>query len=200
MTCECGKYEKCCRVIHSNARGKLWVKDKDHFGCGKVQEQILELNKLLTGNKMSEFKDYRRKQIAELTEITKDEISFYKKYGVLEAIEEENESISTNVSISDADKANGSPKLGDMIARNPKNHEDQWLVAKEYFKANFEPINGKSESTIVNEAFEKKKTDRIDNIVRLNKLKEMIYINKWHGNKLKHDVAFQLINEIRETL
>ena len=47
MSCECGKYEKCCRVIHSNTRGKLWVEDKDHFGCGKVQEQILELNELI---------------------------------------------------------------------------------------------------------------------------------------------------------
>lgn len=35
---------------------------------------------------------------------------------------------------------NGSPKIGDMIARNPKNHEDQWLVAEQYFNDNFEPI------------------------------------------------------------
>jgi hypothetical protein len=44
------------------------------------------------------------------------------------------------VSISDVDKANGSPKIGDMIARNPKNHNDQWLVAEKYFKDNFEDI------------------------------------------------------------
>lgn len=25
-----------------------------------------------------------------------------------------------------------------MIARNPKNHEDQWYVAKKYFEDNFE--------------------------------------------------------------
>lgn len=42
------------------------------------------------------------------------------------------------VSISDADKLNGSPKDGDMIARNPKNHNDKWLVAKKYFEDNFE--------------------------------------------------------------
>lgn len=35
----------------------------------------------------------------------------------------------TRVSVSAADKENGSPKPGDMIARNPKNHADQWLVA-----------------------------------------------------------------------
>jgi len=27
-----------------------------------------------------------------------------------------------------------------MIARNPKNHLDQWLVAEQYFNDNFEPI------------------------------------------------------------
>lgn len=44
----------------------------------------------------------------------------------------------TGVSISDADKQNGSPRVGDMIARNPSNHADQWLVAEEYFKNNLE--------------------------------------------------------------
>jgi len=27
-----------------------------------------------------------------------------------------------------------------MIARNPDNYDDQWLVSKEYFEANFELI------------------------------------------------------------
>jgi len=44
------------------------------------------------------------------------------------------------VSVSDTDKANGSPKIGDMTARNPKNHNDMWLVAEQYFKDNFEEI------------------------------------------------------------
>lgn len=44
-----------------------------------------------------------------------------------------------DVSISKSDSEVGSPKLGDMIARNPKNHADQWLVAKQYFEDNFEP-------------------------------------------------------------
>ena len=43
------------------------------------------------------------------------------------------------VSISAPDVEAGSPKLGDMIARNPKNHDDQWLVAAAYFADNFEP-------------------------------------------------------------
>lgn len=54
------------------------------------------------------------------------------------------ETLSVAVSISQADKDAGSPKVGDMIARNPKNHDDQWLVAKAYFNDNLEhvgPIN-----------------------------------------------------------
>ncbi len=31
------------------------------------------------------------------------------------------------------------PEEGGMIARNPKNHDDQWYVAKAYFEDNLEP-------------------------------------------------------------
>lgn len=72
---------------------------------------------------MSEFRQYRRSQIAEL-----------RPYKFLEF-----EVLSDRVSISAADKKNGSPKMGDMIARNPKFHDDQWLVAARYFEDNFEP-------------------------------------------------------------
>lgn len=44
------------------------------------------------------------------------------------------------ISISLPDHQAGSPKLGDMIARNPKNHTDQWLVAEQYFNDNFEEV------------------------------------------------------------
>ena len=44
------------------------------------------------------------------------------------------------VSISKADKDNGSPKEGDMVAINPKNPNDRWLVAEQYFKDNYELI------------------------------------------------------------
>ena len=46
----------------------------------------------------------------------------------------------TRVSVSASDKEDGSPKDGDMIARNPKNHEDQWLIAADYFSDNFEAV------------------------------------------------------------
>ena len=42
------------------------------------------------------------------------------------------------VSVSDADKANGSPKDGDMIAVNPSAASDRWLVAADFFTANYE--------------------------------------------------------------
>jgi hypothetical protein len=57
----------------------------------------------------------------------------------------------TNVSVSEADKLNGSPKQGDMIARNPKNHEDRWLVAEKYFNDNLELAEEvKTEKTLTN--------------------------------------------------
>lgn len=39
------------------------------------------------------------------------------------------------VSVSETDN----PEEGGMIARNPKDHADQWFVAKQYFLDNFEP-------------------------------------------------------------
>jgi len=81
---------------------------------------------------MTEFKDYMRKQIAQLRP--------YK----------EGERLSDGVSISQADKEAGSPKVGDMIARNPKNHADQWLIAEQYFRDNFEYISEiKSEPDVI---------------------------------------------------
>lgn len=65
------------------------------------------------------FKQYRRRQIAEL-----------RPYVLGEPMD--------GISISQPDQESGSPKLGDMIARNPKNHVDKWLVAAQYFADNFE--------------------------------------------------------------
>jgi len=72
---------------------------------------------------MTNFIQYRRKQIAEL-----------RPYVQGESME--------GVSISAPDKEAGSPKEGDMIARNPKNNADKWLVAAQYFADNFEPVSG----------------------------------------------------------
>ena len=68
------------------------------------------------------FKQYKRKGLSEMIE--------YKNYtGDI-----------TLVSISKEDINNGSPKEGDMIARNPKNHNDFWLVAEKYFNDNLELV------------------------------------------------------------
>ncbi len=70
---------------------------------------------------MSDFKQYRRSQIAEL-----------RPYTIGDDM--------VGISISQEDAKAGSPKPGDMIARNPKNHADQWLVAAQYFADNCEPV------------------------------------------------------------
>jgi hypothetical protein len=70
---------------------------------------------------MSEFAKYRRKQIAELRAYEPGELM-------------------AGISVSAEDTKAGSPKPGDMIARNPKNHDDRWLVAAQYFADNFEPV------------------------------------------------------------
>ena len=71
----------------------------------------------------NKFRKYRRTNVAEMRPYV------------------EGEQLDGRVSISEADRENGSPNPGDMIARNPANHADQWLVAADYFAANFEPYD-----------------------------------------------------------
>lgn len=68
-----------------------------------------------------QYKQYRRSQIAEMA----DWVPGFDM---------------TDVSVSKADQDAGSPKAGDKIARNPANHADRWLVAADYFAANFEKL------------------------------------------------------------
>jgi hypothetical protein len=56
----------------------------------------------------------------------------------------------SRVSVSAPDNEAGSPKPGDMIERNPKNHDDQWLVAAQYFADNFEPVRERSSMEVLN--------------------------------------------------
>lgn len=69
---------------------------------------------------MAEYKQYKRKGLSEMT-------PWVEGFDM------------TGVSVSEADKENGSPLPGDMIARNPNDHDDKWLVAKAYFEENLEP-------------------------------------------------------------
>lgn len=67
------------------------------------------------------FERYRRTQIAEMAPWD-------------ESVDME------GISLTNEDKKNGSPKRGDMIARNPANHADKWLVSAAYFADNFQPL------------------------------------------------------------
>lgn len=78
---------------------------------------------------MDSFKKYRRKDFAELREVTHIDIQ---DYAIIP------QTFLSMISVSKEDLKAGSPKLGDMIARNPKNHNDMWLVAEKYFEDNFE--------------------------------------------------------------
>jgi hypothetical protein len=115
---------------------------------------------------MSEFKNYKRSQIAEVRAVTKEDIHEFALVKVLYA------SMGNPVSISDEDLKNGSPKLGDMIARNSNNKNDQWLIPKGYFEKNFENLNGSyldRESTHVyggiNDCFSVADIDRIQSTI-----------------------------------
>ena len=73
------------------------------------------------------WQKYRKSQYTEMRPVTEREELQGRHF-----IERE------DISISPADTKNGSPKVGDMIARNPNNHGDKWLVSEEYFTNNYE--------------------------------------------------------------
>lgn len=41
------------------------------------------------------------------------------------------------VSVGSDDAANGSPKQGDMIAHDPTNPSDRWLISSAFFASNY---------------------------------------------------------------
>jgi len=65
---------------------------------------------------MTEFKQYKRKGLSEMRHYVSGEDT-------------------TNISIADVDDPE--TDMG-MVARNPKNHNDQWYVARKYFEDNLE--------------------------------------------------------------
>jgi len=52
-----------------------------------------------------------------------------------------------NVRLSTRDANNGSPKLGDMIARRPDDPNDQWLISKKFFDLNYTRVSAFEETT-----------------------------------------------------
>lgn len=55
VMCSCGKYEKCIRKVKVKDGGyfgvsTLYVDNKDHFKCGKVQKQVLDMKEWWDNN------------------------------------------------------------------------------------------------------------------------------------------------------
>jgi hypothetical protein len=109
---------------------------------------------------MSEFKRYQRKGLSEMRPFVSEEVIDIRE-----------------ISISPEDLKNGSPQAGDMIARNPKNHNDQWLVAKKYFDDNLELYSedAKKEGNVIESKFLPhqqrvidERTELIDKITKLH--------------------------------
>ena len=65
-------------------------------------------------------------------------MAYYRKKQLQELIDWTPDLPMDLVSISEADKSNGSPKEGDKIAFNPKDQTDMWLVAKQFSDDNYE--------------------------------------------------------------
>lgn len=68
-------------------------------------------------------------------------MQFFRKKELQPMIPWEQNMPMTLVSVSDADKSSGSPKEGDMIAFNPKDPTDMWLVAKDYIAENYDFVH-----------------------------------------------------------
>ena len=77
-------------------------------------------------------------------------MAYYRKKQLQELVDWKPDFPMGLVSISEADKNNGSPKKGDKIAFNPKDPTDMWLVAKQFFEDNYEPVEEKRWREFVN--------------------------------------------------
>ena len=63
----------------------------------------------------------------------------YSKKGITEMIPWTPSFDTSNVSISDFDRSNSSPKQGDFIARGT-NNSDMWLISAQYHKENYQIV------------------------------------------------------------
>jgi hypothetical protein len=81
---------------------------------------------------MGEFKNYQIKGLSEMRPYVKGEDLF-------------------GISVSMED--NPEIDMG-MIARNPKNHKDQWYVARKYFEENLELVQDKKSESFINDGTE----------------------------------------------
>mgnify|MGYP000914525664 CR=1 FL=1 len=80
------------------------------------------------------FEKYNRVSSSYIRPVTQKDIDEFNRNKVIIV---RHEGKTNMVSISKEDLNNGSPKLGDVIAHNPSNYLDQWLINEAYFKNNF---------------------------------------------------------------
>ncbi len=69
------------------------------------------------------------------------EVMFFKKKTIQPMYPWKPKTNMNGVSVSQADKDNGSPKLGDMIAYNPDDLNDKWLVAEAFILDNYQLLS-----------------------------------------------------------
>jgi hypothetical protein len=122
ITLEEAKY-KLARVCRDYAKSKANGTEE------KAGREASDVNALVIDygvTTMTEWKEYRKKGTTPMREVTPDEIWTGE--------------LPENVSVSEEDKKAGSPKAGDMIARNKDNHDDMWLVAADYHEENYEVV------------------------------------------------------------
>lgn len=95
------------------------IRDKVDFASPKYANQSLATRGAfcVRGQKLDEFRQYKRKGLSEMRPYMKGEDM-------------------SRISVSPEDDPE--TDMG-MVARNPKNHADQWYVAKQYFDENLEP-------------------------------------------------------------
>ena len=87
---------------------------------------------------MNNNKLYRRKEVYELRSVTQQDIEEYKQKGYITSHETSDNVI--KVLIKYSDEINGSPKIGDMIAKSTKNILHKWLIEEESFKTGWEKV------------------------------------------------------------
>lgn len=129
------------------------------------------------------YRKHRRTEIAELREVTESDIN------VLNNEDKIPEYWQSRISISKTDRENGSPKIGDMIARNPKNHDDQWLVAEQYYKDNF--------ALMENDPTAQLKADKAELLEALKKCWEIIPLDTSKGKQLFSEIE-SLIQKMKQ--
>lgn len=81
--------------------------------------------------KQKKWNEYTKTKATEMRAVTPKDIEKYENGEVGSSV------VLLHTSISAEDRKKESPKIGDMIARNPENHSDLWLVEKEYFNKNY---------------------------------------------------------------